>query len=121
MQSVRSPKPCYADPGCEWGIVPRPSKQNFRENLRKLISATGLDDKVFAREIGVSPAALSRWLSGTNEPAFEDFDNIARYFKIAVHDLFLDPTDDRTTKVDLDTALQIVAVHAHAGKDALKD
>lgn len=121
MLTGRSPKACYGVRRCEWEPVPRPSKQNFRENLRNLIDGAGLDDKAFAKEIGVSPATLSRWLSGTNEPSFEDLDAIANYFEKSAHELFFDPTDKRTSKVDLDTALRIVTAHAHAGKHALKE
>ena len=111
--------PCYTDRRCEWGAVPRPTKQNFRENVRMLIQEYGIDDLNLARAIGASPSALSRWLNGTNEPSFEDIDNIAKYFGTTPQALFIDPTDNRT--MDINAALRVVAAHVRAGKIALND
>ena len=98
----------------------QPARKNFRDNLRALISKSGLKDQEFASQIGVSKAKVSRWFHEGSEPSFKDLDIIARYFGIPVHNLFLDPSDSRATPVGLDEALRIVTAHAQAAKAASK-
>lgn len=112
--------PCYMDPGCGWGGMVQPARKCFRDNLRALIEKSGLKDHEFAKEIGVSNAKVSRWFNERNDPSFEDLDVVAAFFKVPVQMLFLDPSDTRTTPIELDQAIRIVTAHAQAGKDLLK-
>ncbi len=117
--TAESNGPCYMPPRCELGGM-RPSDKNFRENLRKAIEIAGINESELARHLQCAPITVNRWVRGPNEPSFRDLDRIARYFKKSVFDFFLDPTDQRTTGVDLDTAIGIVEAHARAGAKVLK-
>jgi transcriptional regulator with XRE-family HTH domain len=53
----------------------------LRENLRRLIGGLGHGGKKdFAVALGVSPVAVSRWLSGRHRPRKSRLSAIARYF-----------------------------------------
>ncbi len=56
----------------------------FRENLRRLISSRGMSVKAFGEEINVTPATLSRYLSGDRTPDLPYAVKIASYFNISV-------------------------------------
>lgn len=55
----------------------------FRENLRRLIETRGMSLKTFGEELGVSPAALSRYLSEKRNPELPYVVRIAAYFNVS--------------------------------------
>lgn len=60
----------------------------FIKNLHAQIKRSGKTKTQVAKDLGVSRAALSLWLSGDSFPTGDRLDEIAKYFKISKVDLF---------------------------------
>ena len=66
----------------------------FRKNLKVLINNRGMNQADMAAELGMSTAALSRYLNGVRSPDLEYVIKIANYFGISV-DWLLGLTGER--------------------------
>jgi len=98
--------------------VVKPSRLAFAENLTEIMRQTGLSGAELARRIGRTRAAISRWCDGTQEPSFEDKDAIAKALGIPVAKLFEDPTDSRSTGIEIDKAIRMVVEAAKKGSSS---
>ena len=87
----------------------------FRKNLKALINNRGMNQADMASELGMSTAALSRYLNGVRSPNLEYVIKIANYFDISV-DWLLGLTGERYNVMPAD--LQEVAwLYSLATKD----
>ena len=87
----------------------------FRRNLKVLINNRGMNQADMASELGMSTAALSRYLNGVRSPDLEYVIKIANYFNISV-DWLLGLTGERYNVMPAD--LQEVAwLYSLATKD----
>ena len=87
----------------------------FRRNLKVLINNRGMNQADMASELGMSTAALSRYLNGVRSPDLEYVRKIANYFNISV-DWLLGLTGERYNVMPAD--LQEVAwLYSLATKD----
>ena len=87
----------------------------FRRNLKVLINNRGMNQADIASELGMSTAALSRYLNGVRSPDLEYVIKIANYFNISV-DWLLGLTGERYNVMPAD--LQEVAwLYSLATKD----
>ncbi len=65
-------------------------RENVKRNLGYYLSLTGLSQKEFAHELGVSQAAVTNWIKGNNSPDIEMVAKICRVLNLQVADLFGD-------------------------------
>ena len=72
----------------------------FSENLKRYMSLYDETGKDIARSIGVSPAAISYWLSGKKYPAIDKIELLAEHFHIQKSDLI---EERRKEKIDPQT------------------
>lgn len=95
----------------------RPSGKNFRDNVKLLMSQVKpkpITESDLARALEVTPTTINRWLSGSREPSFDDFDKIARELgkflgrSVIVQELFLDPTEKASVGIDAYMALEVL-------------
>lgn len=56
----------------------------FREHLRQLMQTRNLSAKAFGEEINVTPATLSRYLSGNRTPDLPYVVKISQYFSVSI-------------------------------------
>ncbi|WP_297004225.1 helix-turn-helix domain-containing protein [uncultured Corynebacterium sp.] len=64
-----------------------PSVSPFPSTLAQLIADRGLSQAELARRVGVTPAAMSRYLSGDREPRFVTLTAIAEELGVHVNEL----------------------------------
>lgn len=62
----------------------------FSERLSNLIKQKGVSRAQLAYALGITPASISRYLSGTQSPSLEILCNIAEYFNVPVDYLLSD-------------------------------
>lgn len=106
----------YAEVGfCGEGDLVRPSRDNFAENLAEFMRRQEISGAELGRRVGRTRGAIAKWLDGSQEPSFEDKDAIAKALGIPVARLFEDPTDARTTGIEIDTAIRMVVEAAKKG------
>jgi DNA-binding Xre family transcriptional regulator len=106
--------------GMERALV-KPARDNFASNLDNLMTEKNMSDAELARRLHVSRMSVGRWRNGKAPPSFEYLDSIAETLGCSVKDLFTDPTDDRTTGMDLKTALAMVAEVVKTAKPPTKN
>lgn len=111
--------------------------ESFRRNLKALIHNRGLTLTNMSAELGMSTAALSRYLNGDRSPDLEYVMKIANYFNISV-DWLLGLTGDRynvmpaelqdvawlyslATKDDQNVVQAVLAKYREAAKEDGKD
>ena len=68
-----------------------------------------VDGLALAAAVGVAPGTISRYLSGTNEPSFENMDKSAKALGKPVFWFFKDPSDPDESGVTLDQALLMIS------------
>lgn len=85
-------------------------KDNFPDNLRRLLGDSGLKKGHFAEAVGVSPSMVSQWLGGTSLPELWRFDAIANVLKTDFIELVRNP------KVPLEHQLTISLLREMARK-----
>ena len=51
--------------------------KDFGEKIEKLVKKLGIKKQDLANDIGVSPSALTKYLTGEREPSFEILSNMA--------------------------------------------
>lgn len=56
--------------------------KTIASNLKRLIYETGLSPAEVARQIGMSKATLSRWMTGERIPKMDNIDMLARYLGV---------------------------------------
>ncbi len=56
----------------------------FRKNLRQLIDARGIMSKDLAYDLNMTPASISRYLTGARDPELAYVVKIAEYFDVSV-------------------------------------
>ena len=56
----------------------------FKEHLRQLMYSRGLSAKALATDINVTPATLSRYLSGNRAPDLPYVVKISQYFNVSI-------------------------------------
>lgn len=56
----------------------------FQENLRRLIDSRGLSIKALGEELNMTPATLSRYLTGTRTPDLIYVVKISEYFSVSI-------------------------------------
>jgi transcriptional regulator with XRE-family HTH domain len=54
----------------------------FRDRLSKMIEGRGISDRELARNIGLSPNTVERWLKGEIQPRLDQAAAVAAYFKV---------------------------------------
>lgn len=97
----------------------KPSRENFVANLNRLLAEVGIKNADIARKVGVSRATIGRWIDGETQPGYDELDALARVLNKPVSAFFEDPTDDRTTGLEIDKALRmVVEVVKNAQKDS---
>lgn len=75
----------------------------------------GVNDSDLARDLKVAPITVGRWVRGLREPSFEDLDKIAASLtrlggeKVIVQQLFQDPTEHLSVKMDVRLAQKVIA------------
>lgn len=57
------------------------------ENIEKLITKKGIDQKILAEKIGVSGATISNWVKGLKYPRIDKIQDLADYFNVKHSDL----------------------------------
>lgn len=57
------------------------------ENLERLIERKGIDQKILAENIGVSPASVSNWVTGLKYPRIDKIQDLANYFNVKHADI----------------------------------
>ena len=62
-------------------------REIFHENFRKYLDASGLQQKEFAKKIGVSATAVGCWYNGTKIPRMDKIELISKFFNIQKSDL----------------------------------
>ena len=70
---------------------------NLSDRLQQLVDEKAITKYRLAKDIGVRPAVVGRWLSGENMPSLEKAADIADYFDVSV-DYMLGRSDN--PKVD---------------------
>jgi transcriptional regulator with XRE-family HTH domain len=55
---------------------------NFARNLKALLGAHGLTGKQAGQLTGVSPNAISGWLTGQREPSLSSMHKLAEFFEV---------------------------------------
>jgi ribosome-binding protein aMBF1 (putative translation factor) len=108
INTASLPKRCYGRQTLDLGDMAQPTKDNFPENLRRLMDDAGIDGSELARRVGRTPTTISRWRKGLKEPSFDDTDAIAKALGIPVTRLFQDPTEPDSIGIDIDTALRMI-------------
>lgn len=122
LEVARFEKDRYESPSL-WveGLLAKPnSKELLRKNLNVLMGDKRGENAKLANHVGVDPSVVSNWRTGKNSPEIEKLSRIADYFGLSVAQLFTDPTDIRTTGMDLETALRMVT-EAVKKSQTLKD
>lgn len=111
------PSSCYEARGFDWEQEPlaRPSKEIFVENLAHWMGKRGLKQTQLADAVGVHRAVVHGWVTGRAHPEAKYYDAIADALDIPVASLFEDPTDSRTTGLDIDKAIRMVTEAAKKG------
>ncbi len=56
----------------------------FRKNLKRLMSSRGFTMNALGSEVGITAAAISRYLSGNRTPELQYVVRIAEYFNVSV-------------------------------------
>ena len=56
----------------------------FIRNLKQLVDSSGLTVKAFSERVGLTPPAISRYLSGDRKPELSPVVRIARSFGVSV-------------------------------------
>lgn len=82
-----------------------PNGQTFSMQLMKLMSDAGINKRQLAIEIGVTPAAMGRYVDG-RVPRADELLRIARHFKVPMEQLLTgigDGSELVTNKVDAQT------------------
>ena len=90
-------------------------RQNFLRNLKRFMAAKGITNADIAREFGISRSTAGAWVSGGTQPRFEDIDGLAEMLDQPVAAFFEDPSDSRSTGLDLDKAIRMVVEAAKKG------
>lgn len=67
----------------------------FARNLRHYMELYEETGKEVSQAIGVSPAAISYWLSGKKYPGIEKIEQLAEHFKVRKSDLIEDQTNKK--------------------------
>jgi transcriptional regulator with XRE-family HTH domain len=93
------------------GALVRPSSILFGENLSLWLQRRKLKQVELARFVGVSEAAVSRWVDGRSLPTCETLDKISLALEIPVSALFRDATDSRLVDhpQTIEEALKLIA------------
>jgi len=60
----------------------------FRDNLRKYIDGKGIDQKDLAVDTGITPASISRWMTGKAEPDVANVLKIVATLGVSIDYLF---------------------------------
>lgn len=84
------------------------TRYNFARNLDRLLTEKKIRNAKLASAMDVSKATIGRWRTGEAQPTFDDLDKLCGLLGVAVMELYLDPSDERTTGMDLKTALAMI-------------
>lgn len=63
-------------------------RKQFGDRLKRLIHIKGMTQSQFARELGVTDATLSRYITGTHEPSMSKAERIAEILDCDISLLF---------------------------------
>lgn len=87
-----------------------PSRDVVVRRLNLYMEIAGLSGRKLAFACGVSPSTMTRWLSGENQPSYEDMDKIAQALKIPVWKLWIDDPSEvaGNIPVSVEDALKVV-------------
>jgi WhiB family redox-sensing transcriptional regulator len=69
-------------------VAPSPAQQPPRTRFEAVLRERGLTQAEAARQIGVHPGVLARWVTGSRAPSPEVADKAARSFGMGVEELF---------------------------------
>ena len=109
INTAKLPKACYEKRSFRMRRpLVRPSRDNFAENLKRMMAAKNLRNADIAREFKISRATVGRWVDGASQPDYEAIDRLAKLLGVPVSTLFEDPTDPASTGIQLDKALRMV-------------
>lgn len=103
------PRPCYESHAL-WmkQALVKPSGDLFIENLNRHLGSKRGVNVALAKHCGVDKSLVTRWRDGSTQPTINMLGKIASFCNVAVTELFMDDTDDRSTKITLDAALRMV-------------
>jgi transcriptional regulator with XRE-family HTH domain len=115
MLSALVPKTCYGHPDLDMGAgVATPTRQIFRRNLRLAMKEGGFNSARLAGVLGVTPAAISRYLTGSSEPDFKTLQKLSIVLNKPVY-WFLkgpgdpsDPAHSRSDDIVVEEALRLI-------------
>ena len=92
------------------------SPAGFPDRLQDLIDESGKSIKTLGKEIGISPAALSKYQNGFAAPGLEAIYKLAKYFDVSA-DYLLCLSDTRSTDLDTQSIGKMTGLSERAVKE----
>ena len=84
--------------GRKSGKKPQSFPTEFKSNLEKLIVEKGFSKSEFARKLGVTPSAVSRYISHKQPPGVDTMLNICKILEVSWEDLYNEFEFDELTE-----------------------
>lgn len=82
-------------------MIPESTSERFGLALRHALERNGIKGQALAKELGVSPSAVSEWLAGRNMPRPEKWNQLSDFLGISISEILNDPPPD-TEKLNTD-------------------
>ena len=76
-------------------------RENFRKNLRNLISKRQVNQNDIAKYLEISNSTVSCWVSGKSYPEIKNIEKIARFFNVSIFELVSDNETDEDTLLNI--------------------
>lgn len=94
-------------------------REILSQNLKRLIALKGVSQAEFARNIGMNPATVTRWMNHSAYPSPENIEKISDYFGVTRSQV--DSDQSTTTDIKLDTIMATCTQLNDANKNKVID